>query len=208
MKILNKDLTISLIIGEIVAWLIWPIWLNLGFGYWELRWWLLLIMPILFVLAVLISKFLGRFIPILWQLVKFGLIGVLNTLLDFAVLNLLSYLTKVYSGKELILLNIVAFVIANLNSYFWNKFWTFNSKTKNVASEFGKFILVSVIGFAINSVILWFMTTIMSPMGNLSAPLWENVAKLLATVVYMIWNFFGYKLIVFKKKVALEANNS
>ena len=181
-----------------MAWLIWPVWLNVGFGYWNLRWALLIILPIISLIALWLASLVGRFVPVIWQFAKFGLIGVLNTLLDFGVLNLLSYLTKVYSGPTLVLLNVFAFLAANINSYFWNKSWTFSSRAKNAASEFGKFFLVSIIGFAINSLILWFLTTLMHPLGGLSPQLWENAAKIVATVVYTIWNFIGYKLLVFK----------
>jgi putative flippase GtrA len=194
----KKDFIIALVVGEIVAWLIWPVWLNVGFGYWNLRWALLIILPIISLIALWLASLVGRFVPVIWQFAKFGLIGVLNTLLDFGVLNLLSYLTKVYSGPTLVLLNVFAFLAANINSYFWNKSWTFSSRAKNAASEFGKFFLVSIIGFAINSLILWFLTTLMHPLGGLSPQLWENAAKIVATVVYTIWNFIGYKLLVFK----------
>jgi len=194
----KKDIIIALIVGEIVAWLIWPVWLNVGFGYWNLRWALLIVLPIISLIALWLASLVGRFVPVIWQFAKFGLIGVLNTLLDFGVLNLLSYLTKVYSGPTLVVLNVFAFLAANVNSYFWNKSWTFSSRAKNAASEFGRFLLVSIIGFVVNSLILWFLTTLMHPLGGLSPQLWENAAKIVATVVYTIWNFIGYKLLVFK----------
>jgi putative flippase GtrA len=40
----------------------------------------------------------------------------------------------------------------------------------------------------------------MEPALGLSPQIWENVAKLIATGVYIVWNFIGYKLIVFKEK--------
>ena len=194
----KKDIIIALVVGEIVAWLIWPVWLNVGLGYWNLRWFLPIIFPIISLIALWVASLVGRFLPVIWQFAKFGLIGVLNTLLDFGILNLLSYLTKVYAGSTLVILNIFAFLAANVNSYFWNKFWTFSSRAKSAAAEFGKFLLVSIIGFAINSLILWFLTTLMHPLGGLSPQVWENAAKIAATIVYTIWNFIGYKLLVFK----------
>lgn len=197
----KKDILIALIVGEIVALLIWPVWLNLNafMNYWPLRWLLLIILPIVSLLVLGIASLIGRRLPVIWQFAKFGLIGVLNTLLDFGVLNFLSYLTKVYSGSTLILLNVFAFLAANINSYFWNKSWTFSSRSRNVAAEFGRFLIVSIIGFGINSLILWLLTSLMHPLAGISPQLWENIAKLAATVVYTIWNFIGYKLIVFKE---------
>ncbi len=198
----KKDLIIALVVGELIAWLIWPVWMNLGIlqNYWQWRWALLVILPVLCVFGVFVANIIGRKIQIFNQFVRYGLIGVLNTLLDFAVLNLLSYTFHVYSGMSLILINVFSFLAANINSYFWNKYWTFQSGSKKVAGEFLRFFTVSIIGFLLNSAILWFFTTVMEPAFSLSPQVWENVAKLIATVVYMVWNFIGYKLIVFKGK--------
>lgn len=198
----KKDLIIALVVGELIAWLIWPVWMNLGIlqDYWQWRWALLVIIPILCVLGVIVANYIGKWVKIFQQFAKYGLIGVLNTLLDFAVLNLLSYTFHVYSGVSLILINVFSFLAANINSYFWNKYWTFQSQNKKVAGELLKFFTVSIIGFLLNSAILWFFTTVMEPALGLSPQIWENVAKLIATGVYIVWNFIGYKLIVFKEK--------
>ncbi|MDP2856038.1 MAG: GtrA family protein [bacterium] len=205
----KKDTLIALIIGEIVALLIWPVWLNVNafMNYWPMRWALLIVFPALSLAALWIASLIGRRLAIIWQFAKFGLIGVLNTLLDFGVLNFLSYLTKVYSGSTLILLNVFAFLAANINSYFWNKSWTFSSRSRNVAAEFGKFSIVSVIGFGINSLILWILTSLMNPLAGISPQIWENIAKLAATAIYTIWNFIGYKLIVFKEATVSSDGN-
>lgn len=205
----KKDILIALIVGEIVALLIWPVWLNVNafMNYWPMRWALLIVFPVLSLAALWIAFLIGRRLAIIWQFAKFGLIGVLNTLLDFGVLNFLSYLTKVYSGSTLILLNIFAFLAANINSYFWNKSWTFSSRSRNVAAEFGKFLIVSVIGFGINSLILWILTSLINPLAGISPQIWENIAKLAATVIYTIWNFIGYKLIVFKEATVSSDSN-
>ena len=198
----KKDLIIALVVGELIAWLIWPVWMNLGIlqNYWQWRWALLIVLPVLSVLGVMVANYIGKWVKIFQQFAKYGLIGVLNTLLDFAVLNLLSYTFHVYSGTSLILINVFSFLAANINSYFWNKYWTFQSQNKKVAGELLKFFTVSIIGFLLNSAILWSFTTVMEPALGLSPQIWENVAKLIATGVYIVWNFIGYKLIVFKEK--------
>jgi len=197
---IKKDLIFAAIVGEMIAWLIWPVWMNLGIlqDYWQWRWALLVLLPVISVLGVIIANLIGRKIAIFQQLAKYGLVGISNTLLDFSVLNALSYVFHVYSGFSLILINVFSFLAANINSYFWNKYWTFQSQNKKVAGEFLKFLIVSAIGFILNSVILWFFTTVMEPALGLSPQIWENIAKLIATGAYIIWNFIGYKLIVFK----------
>ncbi len=134
------------------------------------------------------------------QIAKFGLVGISNTIVDFAVLNLLIWTTKIYSGNWLILFNIASFTMAVVNSYFWNKYWTFQSKDKKeAASEFSKFLFISVIGAIINSSIVYGISTYIEPLFNLSAGIWVNLAKILATGVALVWNFIGYKFWAFKE---------
>ncbi len=133
------------------------------------------------------------------QFSKFIVIGFMNTAIDFAILNFLMWWTGIYSGASIILLNIISFSIAVFNSYFWNKYWTFRDLDKIEAKEFSQFILVTLIGLAINSSIVYGITTLISPMFGISPELWANLAKAAATGFSLIWNFIGYKFIVFNR---------
>jgi len=135
------------------------------------------------------------------QFSKFVAIGLLNTAIDFGVLNLLMWLADIYKGKWLFLLNAVSFTAALINSYLWNKLWTFKDKsTRDVPVEFSRFLLISIIGAIINSSIIYFITTYITPYYGLSEQIWANLAKVLATGFSLIWNFLGYKFIVFNTK--------
>lgn len=146
-----------------------------------------------------IKQLFQRF-PTLWQFIKFSVVGVLNTLVDFAVLNLLMWLTNIYKGSWMILLNAISFTCAVLNSYLWNKYWTFGEKSKEkIAQEFSKFFLISVVGIILNTAIVYSVTTYIPPFFGLSAEPWANLAKVLATIISMCWNFIGYKFWAFKR---------
>jgi len=134
------------------------------------------------------------------QISKFVIIGILNTGIDFAVLNLLMWQTGIYSGKYIILLNAISFLVAVINSYFWNKFWIFRAKeTTQTGKEFVQFISITLVGMMINTAIVYSVTTLIPPMFGLSVELWANLAKIAATSISLVWNFIGYKLFVFKK---------
>lgn len=134
---------------------------------------------------------------IVGQAVKFVLVGALNTLIDFGVLNLLVWLTGITGGWAIAPLNAISFFCAVINSYFWNKFWTFKVKG-GFAKEFSQFLVISLIGIGINTGIVVAGTSLISPLAGLSPTLWVNFVKVLATFVSMTWNFLGYKFIVFK----------
>jgi len=139
---------------------------------------------------------------IIKQISKFVIVGVINTGIDFAVLNALLFSTKIYSGRWLILFNSISFSAAVINSYFLNKYWTFKSQNveDSKAKQFSQFLIISIIGISINDAIVYGLATFTSPLFGFSAQMWTNVAKLFATAASMVWNFIGYKFIVFKKK--------
>lgn len=142
------------------------------------------------------------------QIAKFGLIGVLNTVVDFAVLNLLMWIFDIYSGTWIIAFNVTAFSLAVINSYIWNRFWTFKIKSRqDVPEEFIKFISISIVGVIINSGIVYSITEFIDPVFGLTPELWANVAKILATGIAMVWNFVGYKFWAFKQEDATPAGN-
>ena len=151
----------------------------------------------------LLEQIILKFLPkkeLFWQIAKFLLVGASNTLVDWGVFNLFILLTGIATGWQCSFFKGVSFVVAVINSYFWNKFWTFEKKeTKNVSQEFLSFMAVSLIGFLINVSLASLVINVIKPRFGIEEKLWANFAAALATLVTMVWNFVGYKLIVFKK---------
>ena len=133
------------------------------------------------------------------QFARFVVIGIMNTVINFAILNILSSIFNVTKGEKVIWIAIAAFVIATINSYFFNKRWTFKDHASDEGQKFTGFLIVSIIGAGINSGTVYLITTHIDPMFGLSQQLWLNVAALGATGISLIWNFIGYKIFVFKK---------
>lgn len=133
------------------------------------------------------------------QFLKFASVGVLNTAVDFGILNLLMWFFQIFQGLWLGLFVIISFTAAATNSYFWNKHWTFQDHEKNnPTKEFTKFFLISLGGAFINFLVVYSLTTFVTPLFDLSPSLWANGAKILATGLAWIWNFSGYKFWVFR----------
>ena len=145
-----------------------------------------------------IKKIFQKF-PTLFQFIKFAAVGVLNTAIDFGILNLLMWGFGIYKGSWIFLFNVISFSAAAANSYFINKYWTFGELSKIRAGQFVKFFIISVVGALINSGIVFAITTFIPPAFGLGEGLWANLAKLVATAVAWIWNFTMYKFVVFKK---------
>lgn len=147
----------------------------------------------------MLKKLLLKF-PILKQLAKFIIVGGINTGIDFLVLNIEMILTGITSGPSMLILNSISFSAATTNSFFMNKRWTFEDKgDKKDGVKFSQFLIVSIIGITINGGVVYLITSFVDPLFGLNPQLWANVAKLFATGISLVWNFIGYKFIVFKK---------
>ena len=149
-------------------------------------------------LALGIGGLLGKKFFAVWQFVKFTAVGSMNAALDMGIINLLSFIFKVYAGPLIILFNVISVSVATVNSYLLNKFWSFKSVRPITISEFIKFMTVSLGGIVINTSIVYLLTTVFGAPEAFSEPVWENISKLIAVPVTLLFNFFGYKFVVFK----------
>ncbi len=143
---------------------------------------------------------MAKFKDVLFQFLRFATVGIIGITIDFGLLNLLSWLTGITRGTGIIPLNIVSFGAALTVSFFLNKRWTFkdSSLTDNL-KKFNLFLIISVLGAAINTSVVTILTTHVDPNITLAPYLLLNLAKGTATIASGLWNFFGYKLVVFKK---------
>jgi len=128
------------------------------------------------------------------QFAKFFLVGIMNTLIDLGTLNLLILISGIGSGLWYSVFKGASFLIATTNSYFWNKRWTFGSDK----DKFRQFLVISIIGFFINVGTASFLVNLIGPQAGLTIKIWANVGALSGSIIGLIWNFLGYKFIVFK----------
>lgn len=141
----------------------------------------------------------SRYSPLVGQFLRYVVVGVINTLINFAVLNILSYFTGIKSGSQVVYLAAVAFFVATINSYILNKYWAFHDMSHfHEGRKMTLFLLVSLVGLSINSSIVYVVSTFVDPMFGASPTMWLNVAAIVATSVSLVWNFIGYKWIVFR----------
>lgn len=200
----KSDVLAALVIGEVCSWLILAVFKNLRVEL-PLVWSLLIVLPVLSLAGLWVAFFLGKKIPVLWQVAKFGLVGILNTLMDLGILNFLIFISGIASGWLYVAFKGTSFSLAVINSYFWNKFWTFREKGTASGKEFIQFLVISVMGFGINVGLASLVVNVVGPQFGLTEKLWANVGALAAVSLSMIWNFAGYKFIVFKSSSSVAA---
>ena len=123
---------------------------------------------------------------------RFILVGIANTALDFVVLLSLTAL-----GVELVIANIISTTAALCLSFFANRTFTFGSTGKK-RSQVLRFLLVTLVGLWLLQPVI--LLVLVPPLETIFAPQLSIVlAKLVATVVSMTWNYLLYDLLVFTK---------
>ncbi len=216
----KKDFLMAAIAGFFTALFLLPTLKNVKLlGISNLFYLLMVGLPILWMLALVVGRFLLRYFGWIYQFVKFCVLGFLNTAIDFGVLNLLSLYSGITSGFILGGVNVPGFIIAATNSYFWNKFWVFAKSRKEglPAGEAGKkvsysdlptFLAVIVSGAVVNSGLVVLFSTYFHPVLGMSPERWLNIAKVIASATSLVWNFIGFRLFVFKGQENQEQINS
>jgi len=195
-----KDYYLSALIGFLIGWLVLLPIKNFGF----------LISPVLIMSSVIFFTFLGPscmwifkklsfFWPVLDQFGKFAAVGSLNSFIDLAILNLLIFLTDISFGIFFTIFKTISFLFAKTSSYFWNKFWTFESENPVSWREYIKFGIFTGIGMLLNVSTATLIVNFLKPPFEVDQKLWANIGAVAAMIVVMFWNFFSYKNIVFKK---------
>lgn len=201
--IIKKDYWIGAIAGFLTGALALVIlyFLNLSFPYQNVI--ALIVIPIFWAAGVWLGDFLGAHVkPFFSQFGRYAAAGFLSTAIDFSILNLTSYLTGITAGIIVGWVNAPGFLIAVINGYLWNKLWVFKDyDEESLFHDFPKFFAVGLGGLIINSVLIVLLTTY-APASMVSAvgpAKWLNYAKFIANTAVLLWNFTGFKFIVFRK---------
>ena len=145
--------------------------------------------------------------PELTRVSKFGIVGVLNTLIDFTIYNVLS--SKV--GLTLVQSNIVSTTFAMCFSFLANKHIVFKNEKGSSAKQVVLFFAVTAFGlYVLQTGTIKLLTDVwLAPVAlGLAAAhslgitghdqfLIKNTAKAIATLVSLTWNYIMYKKVVF-----------
>lgn len=127
-----------------------------------------------------------EFFKVSRQFIKFSIVGVSNTALDIGLLNLL-----IFWHWPVLLANTVAFILAAINSFFWNKYWTFEDTTGKWQLQLPFYITIAAVGLGLSNTMVYVLSIIFH---------WDvNVVKVLSIGVIALWNFLAPKFLIFKK---------
>lgn len=135
------------------------------------------------------------------EIIKFLVVGVSNTAVDFVVLNFLLLVWGASGhGGTFATFKTISFSVAVINSYVLNKYWVFKGETKY--SHFHESILfftVSCIGLLLNVCVSTGAFILIKNSLLIDPHIGANIAALTGSLFVFLWNFAGYKLVVFRK---------
>lgn len=122
------------------------------------------------------------------KLFKFGITGIMNTVVDFAVYTVLVSLV----GMGLYVSQVISYCCGMLNSYAVNRKWTFDTKNGFFSLELVKFIVLNLAMMLLGMGIIYLCVEQMG--------FHKLVGKLVSTVLVMAINFVVSNLWVFRNK--------
>ncbi len=139
------------------------------------------------------------------QATRFCIVGIINTVVDILVLNLLIEITGTgHSGPLFTAFKTISFLVALLNSFYMNSRWTFagDSGTRPTVTQGAQFVIISVVASVVNIASASYVASFIKPPVELVA-YWPTVAALVGTVFSFIFNFIGYKFLVFGNRASV-----
>ena len=134
------------------------------------------------------------------QLIKYGVIGVSNTLITFVVF----YIINTLAGLSENLANVLGYILGLINSFVWNRNWVFKTNN-NWVKEAAVFAVGFLICFGLQFVVFNYLLNYTSlrevqiswvPMEKTG----ENIAMVIGMVVYTLCNYCFNRFVTFKEK--------
>ncbi len=149
------------------------------------------------------------------RFIKFALVGVSGTIVDFGVFNILTIffnhmgINKIFIFEAVIFASILSFIIAVFNNYYWNRNWTYpESKQFSHTDQLIKFGTVSLVGLLIRTPLFaWIREPVIDIVSAsltynfFMSPevLGQNIALGLVIVIVLFWNYFINRIWTYRK---------
>ena len=128
----------------------------------------------------------------LWRVGKFAVVGVVNTLVDFGVFTLLVQVL----GCNVYLSQVIGYTCGMLNSYIFNRSWTFRAQSGFFSPALVRFILLNLCMLGLSTLLLGLL------LGHFGLP--KLLAKAGATGVTLAVSFIVNRLWVFRERDVQE----
>jgi putative flippase GtrA len=117
-----------------------------------------------------------------WQLLRYCLVGGVNTAVDLLVLNAFLWRFPTNNVQVLVVYNSFAYSSGAVSSFFLNKYWTFRHKQRTTRREVIRFATILLFEVLYSNGLVWLAGKALQPV-IANPTLWGNTSKLLAVAV-------------------------
>ncbi len=124
--------------------------------------------------------------PIIQQFLRFASVGVIGTFAQYLVL----WIGVEFIGYSAALSSGIGYLVGSAINYYLNYHFTFNSN-KSHAETASKFSLIVMIGWSINTSMMWLLAD------RIYWNYW--LSQVLATSTSLLWNFMSSRLWAFQE---------
>ena len=129
---------------------------------------------------------------------KFSLVGAIGFVIDTGALNIMVGRFGMSTGPLRLLAKTISFLLALTSNFIWNRYWIYpDSRSKQLRMQAVQFVLVNVVGLALNLLIFGGVSSLLIPLlqelyGSRSGLLLgTNAGQVCAVAVVLFWNFFA-----------------
>ena len=158
------------------------------------------ILPLVSAFCLWLAFLIGKKFLFVYQGAKYLLVGAFVTVIDLEFFEILMWFFSLFGGVNMIFSKAVSFLAATYVKYWGNKHWAFEKPEKEeFAKELLQFFVVTTVGLGIDVGSFFYFTKIMGPQFSAPEEVWIKLSVIFAATVAALWNFLGYKFLVFKK---------
>jgi len=127
---------------------------------------------------------------LLYQFIKFTIVGGLGTIIDFLIYIFLTR-SFLFWQKNFLWANFISVFLSATFNFVLNKKWTFKDKSKKIFVQYIKFWIIVLTGLLIYQSIFYSLVKTLS--------IYDIVSKLIAVIISGIYRFISHKYWTFSK---------
>jgi putative flippase GtrA len=133
---------------------------------------------------------------ILWQFLRYCLVGGINTVMDVLVLNVFLWRFPTHNAQVLVAYNSIAYAGGAVSSFFLNKYWTFRRKQRPTRREAIRFVISLFLEILASNALVWLAGKALQPV-IANPTLWGNASKLVAVIVGTVLSYAFMRFWIF-----------
>ena len=122
---------------------------------------------------------------IVYKLVKFMLVGIGGTLIDFGITYILKERVKINKY----IANSIGYMSAATSNYIFTRIWAFDNTNPEILTQYLIFVTISLVGLGLMNLFIWIF--------HEKFKVNFYVAKVMALLIVLAWTFSAHYTITF-----------